>query len=182
MSKSRYSFLHRRVPRRDLALGLALLALVPCAALVPTAQAAAQRQRVSGEARRILEAVDRFFTAMRAGDADGVGSVLSADGMLFFERRNADGSYSLHHKGNAQWLAEFRAWNGHMEDIPSRSRVQVWGPIATVSHAFVFHRNGRFSHCGINLIQLVKVGQDWRIANIVWTEEQRGCPQAGEAR
>jgi len=176
MNRSPYSPLHRRAARLGAALSLALLPLLAGTLPPAPASAAARQPRVSGEARRVLGAVDSFFTAMRRGDADAAASVLSADGMLFFERRHADGSYSLHHKSNAQWLAEFRAWQGHMEDIPFRSRVQVWGPVATVSHAFVFRRNGRFSHCGINLIQLVRVGQEWRIANLVWTEEQSGCP------
>ena len=167
----------RQTTFRAAALGLALLALWPCPPLAPAAAAPGARPRgeASGDARRVLQAMEGFFAAMRAGDADGAAALLIADGMLFSERRNADGGYSLHHMSNAEWLAQFRAWNGHMEDRPSQSRVRVWGPIATISQRFVFQRNGRVTHCGVNLFQLVRAGPDWRIANIVWTEEHEGC-------
>ena len=161
-------------------LRLALAVFWSCATLAPAAlaapgQPARHDRHGADETASVLHAVDTFFAAVRTGNADLAASILSPDGMLFFQRRNADGGYRLHHKSNSRWLEEFRGWTGHMEDRPSRSTVRVWGPVATVSHAFVFRLNGRFSHCGMNLIQLVRVGRDWRIANIVWTEEHSGC-------
>jgi len=171
----------RRSQGAVLLMSLALLALAPVhAAGADAPVGSADRDNSPGqEKKRVLAAADRFFAAMRTRDLDGVAASLIPTGSLFFQRRNPDGRYSLHHKKNADWLSDFRDWNGQMDDTPSNSKVQIWGPIATISQDFVFHRNGKFSHCGVNLIQLVKDGPDWRIANIVWTEEKSGCAGRG---
>lgn len=131
------------------------------------------------EQRRVRGAMERFFAAMRERDHEALAALLVDSGMLLFQRRNPDGSYTLRHRSNAQWLADYRGSTVLLEDVPGNSVVRVWGPIATISQPYILRRDGRLSHCGVNLFQMVKVGEDWRIANIVWTEERTGCGGGG---
>jgi hypothetical protein len=47
--------------------------------------------------------------------------------------------------------------------------VLVSGPIATVWTPYDFYRDGEFSHCGVDAFHLVKTGEGWRIAAIMYT-------------
>ena len=55
--------------------------------------------------------------------------------------------------------------------------VRVRGPLAQVWAAYDFHFGGRFSHCGIDAIQLLCLPEGWRIVSIADTYESAGCPQ-----
>ena len=53
--------------------------------------------------------------------------------------------------------------------------VQVQGPIATVWTPYDFHVDGRWSHCGIDTVTLLRTADGWRIAAVVYTVQRRGC-------
>ena len=38
-----------------------------------------------------------------------------------------------------------------------------------------FWRDGKFDHCGIDSVNLLKTAEGWRIAAIVFTTETTGC-------
>jgi hypothetical protein len=59
-----------------------------------------------------------------------------------------------------------RMWN------PS---VAVYGAIAMVHTPYDFHVNGAFSHCGTDVFTMVKQAGQWRVAQIAYTVQRRGC-------
>jgi hypothetical protein len=54
--------------------------------------------------------------------------------------------------------------------------VLIRGPIAVVWGAYEFTIDGKFSHCGIDAIDMVKLEGEWKVANIMWTVEKDNCP------
>jgi hypothetical protein len=58
--------------------------------------------------------------------------------------------------------------------------VLVSGPIAAVWTPYDFYRDGEFSHCGIDAFHLVKTGEGWRVAAIMYTvvRPQERCPES----
>jgi hypothetical protein len=50
--------------------------------------------------------------------------------------------------------------------------VRVAGTIASVWMPYDLWAQGKWSHCGIDLLTLVQVGRTWRIANFTYTIEQ----------
>jgi hypothetical protein len=58
--------------------------------------------------------------------------------------------------------------------------VLVSGPIATVWTPYDFYRDGEFSHCGVDAFHLVKTGEGWRIAAIMYTvvRPEERCPES----
>jgi hypothetical protein len=139
-------------------------------------------EKYRNEQRLVLKATASFFQALRARDQNAAASLLLENGSLFYEKKDANESYSLHYKSNADWLNELSKWNANVEENTFDSDVKIWGPIATVSQSYVFNVNGSIHHCGVNLIQLVKEREKWRIANIVWTAETTGCAEQSTAR
>jgi hypothetical protein len=55
--------------------------------------------------------------------------------------------------------------------------VHVNGPIAVVWTPYDFHVNGNFSHCGIDVFNLVRVGDTWRISSVAYTVQREDCPE-----
>ena len=55
---------------------------------------------------------------------------------------------------------------------------QVDGSIASVWTPYDSHVDGRWSHCGIDVASLVRVGDAWRIAGITYTVQRRGCARS----
>ena len=49
---------------------------------------------------------------------------------------------------------------------------------AVKSGEYEFWIDSEFSHCGVDLIDMVKVDGEWKIANFSWTVEKEGCPTA----
>ena len=61
-------------------------------------------------------------------------------------------------------------------------QVLVDGPLAQVWGPYDFHVDGKFSHCGVNSIGLVRGADGWRVAAVSYTMRKDGCaaPPAGE--
>ena len=43
---------------------------------------------------------------------------------------------------------------------------------------YEFEIDGRFSHCGIDHVDLVRIDGRWRVLNLTWTQQTEGCPGA----
>lgn len=56
-------------------------------------------------------------------------------------------------------------------------RVRVRGPIATVWAPYDFYIGGVFSHCGVDTLQLVKTGGEWKAQSVLYSRRQPpACP------
>ena len=55
--------------------------------------------------------------------------------------------------------------------------VQLRGSIAVVWAPYEFWRDGKTTHCGIDVFDLVKQDGAWRIAHIMYTVEPEACPE-----
>ncbi|MDX1493917.1 MAG: hypothetical protein R3253_07665 [Longimicrobiales bacterium] len=50
--------------------------------------------------------------------------------------------------------------------------VRFDGAVATVRLPYDFYRDGRWSHCGVDVFTLASTGEEWLIASLVYTVEQ----------
>ena len=67
----------------------------------------------------------------------------------------------------ADWLE--RLWN---------PTVLVHGSMAVVWAEYDFHRDGAFSHCGVDAFSLFKTADGWKIAGTTYTVEPTGCEES----
>lgn len=56
-------------------------------------------------------------------------------------------------------------------------RLWIDGPMAAVWAPYQLMINGQFSHCGVNLFQLVRHGGEWKIEAITDTRRKDNCPE-----
>ena len=55
--------------------------------------------------------------------------------------------------------------------------IRIDGHLASVWTPYQFYYEGKFSHCGVNSFQLVKLGGEWKIQFLIDTRRRQGCNQ-----
>ena len=150
---------------------VAVLALLGVMAL---AQPAAAQRPLAPEAKdsaaaAVLVVVDSALSAINSGDFDALSDLMIPEAQLFPAReRSGAGEYS------ARTVASWRA-AGRRAPIVERGydpEVRIAGTIAMVWLPYDLYADGRWSHCGVDLFTLVRVGRAWRIANLTYSLEQ----------
>lgn len=152
--------------RRHRAL-LLLFALLPLPAALP-AQAADPGAEVTA-------VVTRLFDGMREGDSTKVRSVFHADARLG-SALVRDGAVTYRPDGvdgfvRAVGAPKQAVWDERIANL----RIEVDGPLATAWMDYAFYAGERFSHCGVNAMQLVRMAAGWQIISLVDTRRQEGC-------
>ncbi len=126
----------------------------------------------ASEEKAVLAVVQKFFDALAARDADAARAVLLPQGQYYAVRENGAVSGASH----AELAARLPAGKEKLLERMRNPRVQIRGGIAAVWTEYDFHRDGKFSHCGVDSFNLVKMPEGWRIAGLIYTVEPRGCP------
>jgi hypothetical protein len=125
----------------------------------------------------IVKTIGRFFAAEAGADIAAASDVLLPDGVLLNQQYPDQTPKTLHHLGNAEWLKRIPQWTHRYKETAATPTILVHGPIAVAWFSFKFETDGKFSHCGVNIADLVKSGDDWKIANLTWTIEKYNCPE-----
>jgi len=126
----------------------------------------------SGDARRVavMAVVDSALGHINSGDLIALSDLMLPEAQFFpaREQTGRGGTYTV------RTMAAQRA-AGKRAPIIERgydATVRVAGTIASVWMPYDLWAEGKWSHCGIDLLTLVQVGSTWRIANFTYTVEQ----------
>ena len=142
--------------------------------------AAAQSQSTSSadnpEKAAVLSAVARMFDAMAARDVQAYSATLVPEAMAIRVKVGPHGPEAPKFFSNADDIADFAKGADVWQERIWDPIVLVHPPLAVVWAPYDFHLNGAFSHCGVDVFELLKVGDQWRISNASWTVETEKCP------
>ncbi|MEO0574979.1 MAG: hypothetical protein AAF004_05910 [Pseudomonadota bacterium] len=143
----------------------------------PTGNDASQTNAEQRQA--ILIFMDAVFAAVTSSKPDDWRALQLADGTALSFRPGADEDTTeleMRMTSNEAFIANI-APDGHeyIERWTSEPVVLIHGPVAAVCGKYGFWIDGEFSHCGIDLIDLVRVDDEWKIANFTWTVEREQC-------
>jgi len=123
------------------------------------------------EVEAVLAAVDTFMETLTTNDIELRSSLQTTDGMTYVSVKMPDGTWRVVGRPNSVFL------NPPSEDAPKTVEkywdpvVFIRGPLAMVWNPFEFWVNDTTSHCGVNLMQMVKTDGTWKLANTMWTHE-----------
>jgi ketosteroid isomerase-like protein len=129
----------------------------------------------------VIAAVERFFVAMKERDMEAYAAALVPEATYFPRRITADGPGPVRMKTGAEDIDGMRTGSELLEEWIFEPLVLVRGPLAVLWAPYVFHVDGRFSHCGVNIFQMARVEGTWRMTNASWTIETEGCTERGPA-
>lgn len=125
----------------------------------------------TGEDQSVISRVQALFDAMATHDSTAATALVIPEGRLMVSRANGTVSNST--------LGEFAtrlssAKSSYLERMWN-PKVMVRGGIAVLWTEYDFHLDGKFSHCGIDSFQLVKMPEGWKISGLAYTVEPTGC-------
>ena len=138
------------------------------AALPLSAQSEADKQEV-------LKPVVQLFDAMRKRDSTGVRAVFAPQARMVAVQER-DGQVNLRYLNpddfaRAVGAAPTPPWDERIYD----PEIRVDGRVATVWVKYDFLAGDKWSHCGFDAFQLVKLAEGWKITQLADTRQTTGC-------
>ena len=123
----------------------------------------------------VIATVKQFFEAMKNADTAVLKSTLTDNAIL--QTIKKDGTKTI--VGNED-IKAFIDFVGHQKAGDADEQIKIEfvnsdGPLATVWTPYQFFYKGKFSHCGINSFQLVRLDAGWKIQYIIDTRKREGC-------
>lgn len=116
--------------------------------------------------------VQSLFDAMSAHDVEAARALFTSEAALIAVRSNGAPAVIPHE----QWL-------DHLSKSKDKWLERMWNPkvlehssIAVVWAEYDFHLNGKFSHCGVDSVDLLKTSTGWKISGVSFTSETANCP------
>ncbi|MGI4761330.1 MAG: nuclear transport factor 2 family protein [Janthinobacterium lividum] len=148
---------------------LSLLALVASAA--PTLA-----QKPAPETAAIKQTVNTFFDGMRRGDSTLVRRTLAPGAVLHSVGSKPGQPATLEVERLTAFLKAVGTPHAEIWDERIQvERVLVDASLASVWAPYEFYLGPKFSHCGYDSFQLVKLADGWKIAYIIDTRRKEKC-------
>lgn len=121
----------------------------------------------------VKQVVDQFFESINTGNGPLLASLEVEGAQILNIREDTAGQYEFvelswfgadSFNGDTQ-LTE-RYWDEEL--LISNNLAVFWAP-------YDFHIDGEFSHCGIDVLNLIKIDGQWKIGHAMWTIQRPGC-------
>jgi hypothetical protein len=120
-----------------------------------------------------VDTVQKTFNGMAAHDAAMIRSTMLPDARLYPARDEVAPAASTSAEDFASRIASIK--ENLLERFTKQPSVLIRGRIAQVWGEYEFLRDGKFNHCGVDSVNLLKTAEGWKIATIVYTMETTGC-------
>jgi hypothetical protein len=120
--------------------------------------------------------INAFFEGMKKSDTTLMRSTLT-EGVIFQTiTQNKEGIIAV----RTENVNDFIKYIAKPKDFIADERitfdaVKVDGALASVWTPYKFYLGEKFSHCGANSFQLVKINGTWKIQYLVDTRRRQGC-------
>lgn len=119
-----------------------------------------------------IETVQQLFDCIAKHDADGARKLFFPGATLVSGA--VDGPFKS--TSAEDWLKRLGEAKGEWrETITGKPTVLEDHGMAAVWTAYQFHVDGKLSHCGIDLLNLVKTAEGWRVSSVAYTRQTTGC-------
>jgi hypothetical protein len=122
----------------------------------------------------ILAKVQQFFDALATSDTAAGRAAVLLDGQ-YFRLREVGDSLDLGRTPHTEFLQNLAAGGNDFLERMWEPTVLQHGRMAVVWTPYDFYRAGDFSHCGVDVFNLIRTDAGWRIAGIMYTVEPTGC-------
>lgn len=128
------------------------------------------------EEAAVKAVIESLFDGMRAKNADQIGAVFSEDAIM--QTIEATGETGVVKAGSVvdfvNGIASLPV-EAKLDERIADYEINIDGPMATAWTPYEFYFNDKFSHCGVNSFQLVKMAEGWKIVYIIDTRRKDGC-------
>lgn len=126
----------------------------------------------ASDKQAVRATLDSLFNGMRAGDSTAVRSVFHEQARLQTAREAVDTSAlrstSVDAFVDAVGQDRETPWDERIWNV----EIRVDGPLANAWVPYAFFVGDEFSHCGVNVVQLVRRSNRWKILQLTDTRRQ----------
>ena len=142
---------------------------------LPYALFSAQAQTTPAETQAVKRTITTFFDGMRRSDSTLVRSTL-APGAIFHVIGQHAGATALALENPSAFLKAVGTPHAEIWDERVQfEQVLIDANLASVWAPYEFYLGSKFSHCGYDSFQLVKLASGWKIAHIIDTRRKEKC-------
>jgi hypothetical protein len=124
----------------------------------------------------VKTAVNNMFAAMKNADSAGLKNVFSETAVLQTISRTKEGETMVRTEVISEFISFVgKSTKGDADEQISFGAVHIDGALAGVWTPYQFYYKGKFSHCGVNSFQLVRIKGQWKIQYIIDTRRKENC-------
>ena len=135
---------------------------------------------VNAADKKAIEAtVKKLFDSMRVGDSAMARSVLAPNMRIIVVSASQNGQTMPRETSRQKFLETIstprpqvmdeRFWDGKLE---------LDGDLASYWCQYAFFNGDKFSHCGVDVFQLYRSAQGWKIVNLAYNIKRENCDMA----
>lgn len=123
----------------------------------------------------VMAAVNSLFEGMKKADTNLLKNCFSSDAIMQTIQDNK-GIVKVSNESVADFIALVgKEKAGAADEQIMFETIKINGSLATVWAPYNFYYKGKFSHCGVNSFQLVRLNAGWKIQYIIDTRKKEGC-------
>ncbi len=124
----------------------------------------------------VRAAIDQLFIAMRNADARILKNAFADSAILQTIIPDRTKGISIKNE-SVNDFAEFisKTAPGDADERIIFETIKIDGPLAMVWTPYHFYYKGKFSHCGVNSFQLIRINKEWKIQYLIDTRRKDGC-------
>lgn len=120
--------------------------------------------------------VNQLFTSMRNIDVTKLKEAFADGAVLQTISRKQDGSFFVQDEKINDFAENIgKAKKDSLDEQIVFETIKIEGPLASVWAPYKFYYAGKFSHCGVDSFQLVRINGRWKIQFLIDTRRRQGC-------
>lgn len=120
--------------------------------------------------------INQLFTAMKNADGAMLKDAFADSAVLQTIRRKQDGTFFVQNDKVSDFVSQIgMAKKDSLDERITFETIKIDGPLASAWTPYKFYYAGRFSHCGVNSFQLVRINGRWKIQYLIDTRRRQGC-------
>jgi hypothetical protein len=124
----------------------------------------------------IKQVVNQLFEGMRKSDTSLIRSAFASDAVLQTVVKNREGKTQVITEPLDSFLVAISSPHDEVYDERINfDAIKIDGDLAVVWAPYKFYVGEKFSHCGVDSFQLVKLNGEWKIQYLIDTRRRQGC-------
>jgi hypothetical protein len=124
----------------------------------------------------VKNVVNQLFTGMKNGDASLIRASFSDSAILQTIANTREGRVVVRNQPMVAFAESVaKLPKGAADERIKFETVKVDGAMAIAWTPYQFYYNGNFSHCGVNMFQLVRLEGQWKINFLIDTRRKDNC-------
>jgi ketosteroid isomerase-like protein len=123
----------------------------------------------------VKQVVNSFFIAMNSSDSKALLNNFT-DSAVLQTIINRQGKVEVKNESISAFAKSISSLpKGAAEEKITFKTIETDGDLAIAWTPYQFFFNGKFSHCGVNSFQLVRINGEWKIQSIIDTRRKSNC-------